>query len=209
MPPLQTYWTEPSGLVTVSVRIYEEGACPLPGNAGYHDAMQLIHAAEPAENWVDRDPDGFAHVRSHLVPANEPRWPRLCQCGFAFTAAATRQVWADELYTGSPGGALRALRHLEPGASYNAWWIAKYRPMPDGMSLVVICPDGHPWSIDERASNCTMPDDHEHRCWCRHGDPRQANITVNKAGKTCGAGGGSILTPRYHGMLTNGVLSEC
>lgn len=203
---MQTYWCEPSGLVTVGVRVYEPdlARCEF-GLGGYHNATQLIHACEPAANWYDVV-DGAQQVRSHLIADNEPRWPRICQCGHAFTAAAIRQVWAEDLYKGSPGGALRTMRALEPGAMYDAWWMAQYRPGPDGLSLVVVCPDGTPWSVDERASNCTKRDDHEHRCWCRHGDPRLANITVNKQCRTCDAGAGSIQTSKYHGMLENGIF---
>jgi hypothetical protein len=59
--------------------------------------------------------------------------------------------------------------------------------------------------IDGRASNCTMPNDNVHQCWTRQGEPPL--IQVGKQfGKTCGAGGGSIQTPGYHGFLgTNGA----
>ena len=78
----------------------------------------------------------------------------------------------------------------------------------DGRAIVVICPDGHHWAIDGRCSNCTKPDEWTHRCWCRHGTPEKADLTVDKNGNTCNAGGGSIQTPKWHGFLTNGVLSE-
>ncbi len=70
--------------------------------------------------------------------------------------------------------------------------------------LMVVCPDGHWWNIDSRCSNCTMKDDRVHRCWVRHGEP--PNITVDKNGVTCQAGGGSIQTPDWHGFLRNGEL---
>lgn len=71
----------------------------------------------------------------------------------------------------------------------------------DGPCLCVQTPGGT-WNIDSRASNCTMPYDYEHRCWIRHGEP--PNITVDKAGKTCSAGGGSIQCGSYHGFLQYG-----
>lgn len=74
--------------------------------------------------------------------------------------------------------------------------------------LMVRCPNGpdswSDWDIDSRASNCTLPDDELHRCWVRHGIP--PNITVDKAGRTCQAGAGSILLPHWHGFLRNGEL---
>lgn len=77
---------------------------------------------------------------------------------------------------------------------------------PDGRQLWVVLPNGHVWCIDGRASNCTMPDDDEHRCWVRHGSPEDGTLTVDKAGHTCKAGAGSILAGNYHGFLEDGAL---
>lgn len=79
-----------------------------------------------------------------------------------------------------------------------------YAPGPDGRTLFVQTPGGV-WNIDSRGSNCTLPDDDEHRCWVRHGVPPE--ITVDKVGKTCAAGAGSILIGDYHGFLQNGYLT--
>lgn len=68
-------------------------------------------------------------------------------------------------------------------------------------------PDGRTWYIDSRASNCDKPGDSSHRCWVRHGEP--PNLTVDKIGNTCGAGGGSIATDGYHGFLRGGFLERC
>jgi len=77
----------------------------------------------------------------------------------------------------------------------------------EGPQLTVVCPNGSQWTIDSRASNCTMPYDYAHRCWVRHGDPLTEPVTVDKNGLTCAAGGGSIQAGDYHGFLTNGVLT--
>lgn len=74
----------------------------------------------------------------------------------------------------------------------------------DGRWLVVRLPNGHDWCIDSRCNNCTRPNDNAHRCWIRHGEP--PNITVDKNGVTCSAGGGSIQSGDFHGFLRNGVL---
>lgn len=74
----------------------------------------------------------------------------------------------------------------------------------DGDALWVQTPGGS-WCIDSRASNCTMPYDYDHRCWIRHGEP--PNVTVDKNGKTCAAGAGSIQCGNYHGFLQNGALT--
>jgi hypothetical protein len=74
-------------------------------------------------------------------------------------------------------------------------------------ALYVVCPNGRAWNIDSRASNCSKREDNEHRCWIRHGTP--PNITVDKEGLTCEAGGGSILFDDYHGFLRNGEFVSC
>lgn len=79
---------------------------------------------------------------------------------------------------------------------------------PDGKSFIVKCPGGTTWQVDGQANNCDKKDDKEHRCWCRHGEPRECRVHVDKVGLTCGAGGGSIQTHNWHGFLTNGVLQE-
>lgn len=65
------------------------------------------------------------------------------------------------------------------------------------------------WYIENRASNCTLPQDNDHRCWVRHGTVGQ-KIHVDKNGKTCGAGAGSIFMGpdnSWHGFLQNGKLT--
>jgi hypothetical protein len=107
-----------------------------------------------------------------------------------------------------------------PGAMYYAVWLedrikggalaaAEQRQWvhagPDGRVLGVVTPGGE-WIIDSRASNCTLKDDNEHACWVRHGTPPM--VTVDKAGKTCEAGAGSIQCGSYHGFLRNGELTQ-
>ena len=100
---------------------------------------------------------------------------------------------------------------LEPGCLYWANWLDNehrcfYRwTNCDGRHLHAILPNGRPWDIDSSASNCTMPNDTEHRCWVRHGEP--PNLHVDKAGHTCAAGAGSILAGDYHGFLHNGAFT--
>lgn len=100
---------------------------------------------------------------------------------------------------------------LEPGDMY---WGEQHGPYGcyhwdncDGRHLHVLLPNNFPWDIDSRASNCNLPDDRQHRCWVREGEP--PNITVGKAGLTCSAGAGSIASGTYHGFLRNGVFTDC
>ena len=72
-----------------------------------------------------------------------------------------------------------------------------------GPSLHVITPGGV-WNIDQRASNCNQTQDTIHRCWVRHGEP--PFVTVDKQGRTCSAGAGSIRCGAYHGFLREGRL---
>lgn len=107
------------------------------------------------------------------------------------------------------GEAYDRLSDTPPGAIWRATWYESLKDFTgiDGRSFVVKLPGGHDWTIDGRASNCTRPGDHDHKCWCRHGEP--PNLTVNKVGNTCSAGAGSIQMGSYHGFLTNGELIEC
>lgn len=98
-----------------------------------------------------------------------------------------------------PGDAFWSMPHERP---------CSYWDNCEGRHLIVILPDGHHWNVDGRASNCTLPDDRLHRCWVRHGDPAvPGSIHVDKAGLTCQAGAGSILSGSYHGFLHHGALT--
>lgn len=79
----------------------------------------------------------------------------------------------------------------------------------DRRVLVVKLPDGHDWVIDSRCNNCTLPDDDKHWCWVRHGRPEDGTLHVDKNGRTCSAGAGSIATSKYHGFLHHGKLTNC
>lgn len=93
-----------------------------------------------------------------------------------------------------------------------AMWYALWQPKnwdwdnEEGPHLIVKTPGGD-WDIDSRCANCTLPEDKLHRCWVRHGEP--PNISVDKNGLTCSAGGGSIISGSYHGFLTNGIFRSC
>jgi hypothetical protein len=117
---------------------------------------------------------------------------------------------------------------------WNATW---YADIPDwcgadGMALMVKLPDGTDWHVDGTANNCDSPcancrvpyashakgscacknwkESRPHKCWVREGDPRKPEtLTVGKNGITCGAGAGSIASPRYHGFLRAGFLEQC
>jgi hypothetical protein len=129
------------------------------------------------------------------------------------TELRSSPVWVRA--DGQPGRYVLGATHggvptAPPGAMWFAEWMSDLaggaflggRPA-DGW-LVVRLPNGHDWMPDTRASNCTLPDDNDHRCWVRHGAP--PNVTVDKNGRTCAAGAGSIASGSYHGFLQAGQL---
>jgi len=211
--PTRTFWTEPTDRVRVSLRVFTYSSrelCPKPPKGWDqcgHDASVVIEASAPRAVWEAPSTTfpGAFRTREELIAEDDPRWPTVCdQCGQVFTGE--RQVRAERLYGGAPGGKLYTLRDLPPGAMYDAWWLPEGFAGADGIRLAVVLPNGWLWMVDDRASNCTLPKDNVHKCWVRHGDPRKANVTVDKNGNTCSAGGGSIRAGDYHGFLRKGVL---
>lgn len=171
------------GKVRHSLRCYDSAACAVAG-VGYHDAMVDYIV-------VDRGP-GATIKSPHVdeVPADAP-WPTHCPCGFAFQPK-NRQVFVEELFA-LPDGSLTTLRKCPPGSMWFADWMPESWRGPDGHTLMVRLPDGSEWCVDGPANNAPgkIPG------WERSGDaPR---VTARP----------SILTKRYHGFLTDGVLESC
>lgn len=196
-----------------------------------HFARQVGWVAGAMVWW--HSPDGTSHLIRHelrrgpgLAPADahagwdawhpEPGTP--CDdCGRPYADAEHSHSGGTSPVWDTPSG------QLEPGCLFWAEWHhldgdGNPRPCPPycggwtncpGRHLYAVCPDGHHWDIDSRASNCGLPDDHTHRCWCRSGDPEAdpPTLTVSKNCSTCAAGGGSIDTGTYHGMLQAGAFT--
>jgi len=119
------------------------------------------------------------------------------------------QGWSEIFVRSDTGEEVGGAEKLPVGACWAYSTDYDYPKGPDGRSLNVMLPDGTSWFIDGKASNCTMPDDEKHRCWVRHGRPEDGTLHVDKNGRTCQAGAGSIATRRYHGFLHHGELVEC
>jgi len=162
------------------------------------------------------EPSGLVQLRVKRVGVDDPLvFDQLTQEQAELRSSA---MWKDggieysskiPIYR-SPAGSLFTINDAPPGAMWDADWQRCFgRTGPDGIDLMVKCPDGHTWNVDGRASNCTRPDDNAHRCWCRHGDVRRGEIHVDKIGDTCAAGAGSILTPQWHGFLHDSCLVQC
>jgi hypothetical protein len=137
-------------------------------------------------------------------PHDDPRWPLKCDhCDYQFIAQDEFQVFVERIYVDDAGREY-SLHSPVPGMMWDAFWMPECYRGPDGRCLVVVCPNGREWMIDGQASNCTMkedfgPFDAAHRCWVRHGEPPL--LIVDKAGRTCAAGAGSIQAGDYHGFL--------
>lgn len=193
------------------LRRYVSGSderCPGdPGRYSYHRAMVQIE-----DGPVKKDEEGHFLSPDASEYDGDPRWPTVCdKCQRSFSDDDPWQVLTRTIYVAEDGREM-TLEDAEPGAMWDAsWYPAPYRGA-DGKVLCVQLPNGRTWMIDSRASNCTKPDDTEHDCWCRHGDP--PNLTVDKnpepGRSTCEAGGGSIGSGEgedyYHGFLRNGEL---
>lgn len=214
---VKCFWLEPLHRARLSLRRYAsiDAKCPATGWA-YHDAQVVLFEVDESFELVS---DNGHKVYRHAGPqeradverlrenrANQiPTWPTHCVCGYAFADDDAWQVFQNHLYRRADTNEVVTLRAAQPGAMWDAAWMPDDWRGPDGRALVVRLPNGNDWHIDGKASNCTMPDDYpSHRCWVRHGEP--PNITVDKNGRTCGAGAGSILSNDYHGFLRNGEL---
>lgn len=207
MTRIKCFMLERITRVRISLRRYVSNS-KCSGPMSYHNASNFLEEREG--KWIQRE--GVSHLIldvADLVDNDHFLWPTQCPCGYTFAENDIRQIFQETLYKRADTGEILTLREAPAGAMYNAEWISKKGP--DGICLAVLVPGlangepyNHTWHIDGRASNCDMPSDTEHFCWVRHGVAPE--ITVDKNGKTCGAGGGSIGVPGGHGFLRNGHL---
>jgi len=204
---IKVFFLEPTDMERRWLRRYskfeKERRCG--NNANYFcNGMTLLYDCPEAQLWADYD-------------KSNPQWPNNCdRCGVAFEADDEYQLFKRHLFKRQDTGELFTLADAPPGACWDASWMISdwnrdkrgsgYHVGPDGRCLVVKTPDGHDWMVDARCSNCTLPDDDEHFCWVRHGRPEDGTLHVDKNGKTCSAGAGSIATGKWHGFLHNGYL---
>lgn len=204
MTEVRVFFCEELPRLRRSLRRYRssEQKCPGPkGGMGYCNAAVAIDEVDDADDITSGD----------LWPHDDPRWPQFCEgCALPFGDDEPWQLFHDRLYRRLDTGAVTTWREAPIGAVRNCTWLADrvgYRG-PDGRCLEVKLPGGHSWIIDSRAKNCTLPNDLEHKCWVRHGRPEDGSLHVDKNGRTCSAGAGSIVSPNWHGFLHHGVLSE-
>ena len=154
---------------------------------------------------------GFEYFLGKDIAPYESLLPTKCECGMEAPPDAHHQLfyqhwWSNPLGKPEPGDVFFAEYYHHPDAKRA---LCRWDNCEDPRGhLKVILPNGHEWDVDGRASNCTKPDDRLHRCWVRHGDPlNPSTLHVDKAGNTCNAGAGSILSGDYHGFLHHGMLT--
>lgn len=184
----------------------------MPGAYSYHNAMNYL---DIVPQFVKLDENGKKD--RHEIPpraeiaGKDNRWPTHCGCGYEFMEADHKQVFTRTLYArlDQPEAEPQTWEDMPVGAMRDCWWVDDSHRGADGIGLEVKLPFNYGWMVEGRASNCDRRDDHTHKCWVRHGDPRTGVVHVDKNGHTCGAGAGSIDTGKYHGFLHDGHLTEC
>lgn len=216
---VKTFFCEPVQPLTrrIFLRRYvseSEGADKCPGKHGYHQAMTFLRDEGFEWDTSDRGSPCYPPVADEVALIANANWPTKCEaCPFIFQAGHYKQVFQDRLYRRVDTGLIFALRDITPGGLFYDEYDGRLfngsdAPGPDGKYLIVVCPNGRRWNIDSRASNCTKKDDNKHKCWVRHGDPREGKLHVDKNGVTCQAGAGSIVAGDYHGFLHNGSFTD-
>ncbi len=193
--------------VARSLRRYAGGSkCPSKAKWIHDASMPLDTIQKPLQ---DAKPHTDGTLSGDLHPHDDPLWPHTCVCGYVFAEDDTWQLLENRMYAIAGGKQMSKRDWLkEPGAMWDAPWYPWKGP--DGLSLVVVLPNGLTWNIDGPANNCTEADDYRqerHHCWTRSGTP--PGITVGKAdGPTCKVGAGSIKAGDYHGFLRDGRFTS-
>lgn len=125
-----------------------------------------------------------------------------CAVGIHSRDGGPKMTMMEKTLWDSPSG------NLEPGDLFWADYLPDdyYWDNHKGPMLFAVLPSGVQWSIDSRAVNCTEPNERTHRCWVRHGEP--PNVHVDKNGRSCSAGAGSIGVDGYHGFLHHGKFTK-
>jgi hypothetical protein len=202
---IKCYWLEPTDRARVSLRRYagiREGEAPcLDGKArGLHNAEVAIGEEDAEVNAAGRRHGKRDDETLH----NDPRWPKVCACGYEFADSDPWQTAHELLYRRLDTGATMTLHEATPGAMYDAWWYMhdgrQKRNAHDSVFLVVVCPSSKygkaEWMVDGSATNGPG--------WDRTGVANSANPTVTASPSIVIGEGNS----EYHGWLRNGQLVD-
>ena len=179
--PTPCFLILPTGEASRSLRRYcVESTCPI--DTRYHGAETRIGVA-PLELTPRKYPAELA------ISRDDPRWPARCACGYRFRDTDQWQTIQEELFEATDGRRFTTrLGDAPPGAMWHARYMADAWAGPDGLCLYVVLPSGEHWGMD-----CPSRDGGH---WKRDGNAPFVNVTP------------SILTSRYHGFLTNGILTD-
>lgn len=190
---VECFWVEPTGKSLRTLRRYQRGEDPCPGQRDYHQA--IVEVGDDFDTiWSTQEYNGVQHRHVAAIdPAeyhDDPRWPTFCECGYEFKDTDHWQVNQEPIYASADGRRAWTSpaygRKPTPGAMFEIFWRPELRK-EDGHALAVVCPDGAVWEIDAQATSGGY--------WTRDGDPPKLTVTP------------SIQTPEYHGFLKDGVLT--
>ena len=187
------FWIAPTDRQQRFLRRYSEDKPdqPCAGEHGYHNAVVRIEDG-PAIFVPGKEGRTYHGSPSLVEYMRDPRWPWACACGYVFTEVDHARVHASTIYRADDGREM-TIEEAPPGALWDAThWTPPSWHGQDGLSLAVKLPPGGAydvWMIDGPSS------DGGH--WQRVGT-RPPDISVTP----------SILTNKYHGFLTSGVLVQ-
>lgn len=214
------YWLESTGTAALGLRRYAyaggSGSAIHDCAAGNHEAFAWRGLTVP-ERFETRGDGTRLHTVPDPVDRDDQAWPRACgRCGHPFAGTDRWQEWAETLYrradgalvmlhTGLPGPPGAQPAHAAgPGAMWDGWWLPEDWRGPDGIGLIVRCPDPaqparafpHDWTVDAVATGGGR--------WTRTGDPRDpATLTVSPSIAIGHPGSDGY----YHGFLQGGALT--
>lgn len=198
--PTPCYWLAPVAQAHVQLRRFTYGTecpCDAHGNGAFgHDASSGVVATVeyPLDN--GNGGNGTADAGEY---AGHSAWPTVCgRCGaYEFTVDDRWQVNTQRLYARHDTNEHTTLAMAGAGAMYDAYWYPDSWRGPDGIALVVRCPNMQDWTVDGPSTKGGR--------WVRSGDPRNPptlnvlpSIAIGKPGSH----------EYYHGMLENGMLGD-
>lgn len=190
MPTIRCFLIETNGMLRRFLRRYvSDSTCPAEG---YHNGMMLLD--EVPDTLTDPE-TGVLHAAPDTWPHDDPRWPTICACGYAFQDADVWQLFVDRVYQRADTGETMLLRDAPVGAIWRAPWYEDRMKWvgPDGKSYVCKTPGGE-WTIDGPSTNGNG--------WTRTGEAPNFTVTPS-IGKTNADG-----SWRYHGWLRDGHLVD-
>jgi hypothetical protein len=192
MSTVPCFWIEPTGRGHIELRRYDNDPVDSCPGGSYHHAVVALDG----EVEITKTPEGYIASIDDSIAHDDPRWPTKCEnCDRLFGPDDNWQVNQKEHWVRPDTGEIACVSLLEapPGAMWDATWWRTFREKTyeDGVNLFVMLPDGAAWNVDGPSTSGGGG-------WARTGDPRAVPPTVSATP--------SILTPAYHGFLTNGSL---